>query len=66
MLRTVSVDALRRAGLLEAVLACAAPSGPEAAPGAAQEAAAAEDAGPRELAGMDLDALLDLALDEKR
>ncbi|RPF25534.1 acyl transferase domain-containing protein [Streptomyces sp. Ag109_G2-6] len=66
VLRTVSVDALRRAGLLEAVLACAAPSGPEAAPGAAQEAAAAEDAGPEELAGMDLDALLDLALDEKR
>ncbi|MFF2192474.1 type I polyketide synthase [Streptomyces sp. NPDC058157] len=60
-LRTVSVEALRRAGLLEAVLACADAPGPQAGPGAAPEAADAE-----ELAGMDLDALLDLALDEKR
>ncbi|MFD5422261.1 type I polyketide synthase [Streptomyces sp. NPDC127069] len=59
VLRTVPVDALRRAGLLEAVLACAAPAG-------APEEPAQEAAGTEELAGMDLDALLDLALDEKR
>ncbi|MFF4582177.1 type I polyketide synthase [Streptomyces sp. NPDC001373] len=60
-LRNVPVDALRRAGLLEAVLACAAP---DAAGGSAEPADGAADADG--LAGMDLDALLDLALDEKR
>ncbi|WP_425580221.1 type I polyketide synthase [Streptomyces polychromogenes] len=61
VLRTVPIDALRRAGVLEAVLACAAPPGED---GAARPAD--EDPGTDELAGMDLDALLDLALDEKR
>ncbi|WP_420717353.1 type I polyketide synthase [Streptomyces sp. WM6378] len=57
-LRNVSIESLRSAGLLELVLACADPSGP----GAATDA----DAGAEELSDMDLDALLDLALDEKR
>ena len=57
-LRNVSIEGLRSAGILELVLACANPSGP----GAATDA----DAGAEELSDMDLDALLDLALDEKR
>ncbi|MEV7546622.1 SDR family NAD(P)-dependent oxidoreductase, partial [Streptomyces sp. NPDC089915] len=61
LLRTVPIDALRRAGVLEAVLACANPPGQDGAAPPADEAADAD-----ELAGMDLDALLDLALDEKR
>ncbi|MEV7082051.1 type I polyketide synthase [Streptomyces sp. NPDC093516] len=60
VLRTVPIDRLREAGLLEPVLACAGPSrpGPEAGhdpqdgPGAAA------------LTGLDIDALVDLALDE--
>jgi polyketide synthase 12 len=56
LLRTVPIDRLRSAGLLELVLACA--EGPAAAESAA---AAAED----ELADLDLEALVDLALDER-
>ncbi|MEU8434174.1 type I polyketide synthase [Streptomyces sp. NPDC029216] len=59
-LRTVPIEALRRAGVLEALLACARAARPDGEP----EAAGAT--GADELAGMDLDALLDLALDEKR
>ncbi|MFD8981332.1 type I polyketide synthase [Streptomyces sp. NPDC059564] len=62
LLRNVSIDSLRGAGLLEQVLACAAPAGP----GGAEDAAAEAESGADELAAMDLDALLDLALDEKR
>ncbi|MFH7596839.1 SDR family NAD(P)-dependent oxidoreductase [Streptomyces racemochromogenes] len=63
-LRTVSIDALRRAGVLEAVLACA--KAPARTPGDGAAQPADEAAGADGLAGMDLDALLDLALDEKR
>ncbi|KOY55922.1 Type I polyketide synthase [Streptomyces sp. XY332] len=61
VLRNVPIDSLRSAGLLELVLACANP------PRENGEAAAADaDTGADELSDMDLDALLDLALDEKR
>ncbi|EPH46607.1 type I polyketide synthase [Streptomyces aurantiacus] len=60
VLRTVSIDSLRTAGILELVLACADPAQADTGP-QAEEADTAAD----ELAGMDLDALLDLALDEK-
>ncbi|MFJ2157315.1 type I polyketide synthase [Streptomyces sp. NPDC087856] len=53
VLRTVPIDRLRSAGLLELVLACAEPSRPDA------------DAGAGELEAMDLEALVDLALDER-
>ncbi|MEU6770351.1 type I polyketide synthase [Streptomyces sp. NPDC046759] len=59
-LRTVSIDSLRSAGILELVLACADPSRPDAG-GQAPDA----DAGADELAAMDLEALVDLALDER-
>ncbi|MCF4140765.1 SDR family NAD(P)-dependent oxidoreductase [Streptomyces sp. Tue 6430] len=60
VLRTVSIDGLRRAGLLEPVLACAGPARPDAdgRPADADTAAAGLD-------GMDLEALVDLVLDEK-
>ncbi len=60
VLRTVSIDSLRSAGLLDLVLACAAPAGPGTegpAPGAGTAAG--------ELAALDLEALVDLALDER-
>ncbi|MEU0602272.1 type I polyketide synthase [Streptomyces sp. NPDC006393] len=61
VLRTVPIDSLRRAGLLEPVLACA------AAPGTGGGAPVADaGAGTDELSGLDLEALVDLALDEKR
>ncbi|MCX4633293.1 type I polyketide synthase [Streptomyces sp. NBC_01443] len=61
VLRNVSIDGLRSAGLLELVLACANP------PRANGDAAAADaDTAADELSDLDLDALLDLALDEKR
>ncbi|WP_425575273.1 type I polyketide synthase [Streptomyces durmitorensis] len=60
VLRTVSIDGLRSAGILELVLACAEPS-------EAGADAAVPDAGVAagELAVMDLEALVDLALDER-
>ena len=60
VLRTVSVDSLRGAGLLDLVLACAeAPEAGGAAP------AAEETAGADGLSDLDLEALVDLALEEK-
>jgi polyketide synthase 12 len=59
VLRTVSIDSLRGAGLLELVLACA--ETPE--PGGGAPVA---DADAEELSDLDLEALVDLALDEKR
>ncbi|WP_369226896.1 type I polyketide synthase [Streptomyces sp. R39] len=56
VLRNVSIDRLRSAGVLDLVLACAGP--PDGQP--ADTAAAGG-----ELAAMDLDALVDLALDER-
>ncbi|MGW1764797.1 type I polyketide synthase [Streptomyces sp. NPDC002073] len=61
VLRNVSVESLRSAGLLDLVLACAGPAGP-----GGDGAGAAADSGADGLSEMDLDALLDLALDEKR
>ncbi|MER5402154.1 type I polyketide synthase [Streptomyces sp. NPDC002599] len=60
VLRTVSIDSLRSAGVLELVLACAAtPASDGTAP------AAGETAGTDELSDLDLEALVDLALEEK-
>jgi mycoketide-CoA synthase len=59
VLRTVSIDRLRSVGILEHILACAEPESPEdsgQAPGSTV---------PGELADLDLEALLELALDEK-
>ncbi|MFE7858590.1 type I polyketide synthase [Streptomyces sp. NPDC057403] len=61
ILRTVSVDRLRSAGLLELVLAVADPAGEN---GDETAAAAVTDAD--DLSDMDLEALVDLALEEKR
>ena len=61
VLRNVSIDSLRSAGLLELVLACAGPPRPS---GDGQ--AADTDTGADELTDLDLEALVDLALDEKR
>ncbi|MEV0414708.1 type I polyketide synthase [Streptomyces sp. NPDC050448] len=61
LLRTVSIDSLRSAGVLELVLACADPARPSGDGDVADADTAAD-----ELSDMDLDALLDLALDEKR
>ncbi|MDN3028466.1 type I polyketide synthase [Streptomyces sp. S.PB5] len=61
VLRTISIDSLRSAGLLELVLACAAPAGTD--PGVP---AADADTAVDEFSDLDLDALVDLALDEKR
>jgi mycoketide-CoA synthase len=60
MLRTVPIDRLRDAGILELVLACADPSRPN---DGGQPADAVTDAD--ELAAMDLEALIGLALDER-
>ncbi|MYW00684.1 type I polyketide synthase [Streptomyces sp. SID3343] len=72
-LRTVSIDRLRGAGLLEQILACAVPRRPEAG-GPATDAEAGSDPaagsdpgadrGVDDLAALDLDALVGLALDE--
>ncbi|MFD6037100.1 beta-ketoacyl reductase [Streptomyces griseoincarnatus] len=59
-LRNVSVDSLRAAGLLDLVLACA------DTPHPADDGTPAADAGVDELTDLDLEALVDLALDEKR
>ncbi|MFE9837988.1 type I polyketide synthase [Streptomyces sp. NPDC005551] len=58
VLRSVSIERLRDAGVLELVLACA----QEPAPGGDAPAQAGAD----ELSDLDLEALVDLALDEKR
>ncbi|WP_444465667.1 type I polyketide synthase [Streptomyces violaceus] len=60
VLRTVPIDRLRSAGILEHVLACAHPPGPDAGE---READAVAGAG--ELAALNLEALVDLALDER-
>ncbi|QDY80096.1 type I polyketide synthase [Streptomyces qinzhouensis] len=62
VLRTVPIDRLRRAGLLQPVLDCANPSRPD--PGG-QPPDTDTGTGSGELVGMDLDALVDLALDER-
>ncbi|WP_449657836.1 type I polyketide synthase [Streptomyces cellostaticus] len=61
VLRSVPIDSLRSAGLLELVLACADPVRPS---GDGQVADA--DTGTDELSDLDLEALVELALDEKR
>ncbi|WP_451916707.1 SDR family NAD(P)-dependent oxidoreductase [Actinoplanes siamensis] len=58
VLRTVSIDRLRSVGILDHILACAGPELPEAG-----GPAAGTDAD--ELADLDLEALLELALDER-
>ncbi|MET9608853.1 type I polyketide synthase [Streptomyces sp. NPDC006512] len=65
VLRTVPVDRLRSAGLLELVLACADPTRPDGAADTAEAAATGTGADADALSDMDLDALLDLALDER-
>ncbi|KOV94442.1 Type I polyketide synthase [Streptomyces sp. NRRL B-1140] len=60
-LRNVSIAGLRAAGLLDLVLACAGPN-----PADDGTRAADADAGADELTDLDLEALVDLALDEKR
>ncbi|WP_443062288.1 type I polyketide synthase [Streptomyces sp. NBC_00386] len=61
VLRTVSIDSLRSAGVLDLVLACA------ETPGAGGAALAADEStGTDELSDLDLEALVDLALDDKR
>ncbi|MGW7276301.1 type I polyketide synthase [Streptomyces sp. NPDC054864] len=59
-LRNVSIDGLRSAGLLDLVLACTGPAGTDSA-GTEPDAVTGAD----ELSDLDLDALVDLALDEK-
>ncbi|MER5217482.1 type I polyketide synthase [Streptomyces sp. NPDC002838] len=59
VLRTVPIDRLRDSGILEQLLACADPAEPDAA-----EQAEDPVTGAAGLAAMDLDALVDLALDE--
>lgn len=61
-LRTVSIDRLRGAGLVELVLACADPVRPDAADDGMGNGM---DGGMGDLADLDLDALVDLALDER-
>ncbi|MFI6475149.1 type I polyketide synthase [Streptomyces sp. NPDC050516] len=63
VLRTVSIERLRSAGVLDLVLACAGPSGPGAADRAPDTGTADTDIDA--LAALDLDALVDLALDER-
>ncbi|MFD9004240.1 type I polyketide synthase [Streptomyces sp. NPDC059582] len=68
LLRTVSVDSLRSAGLLEQVLACARPPRPGGDPQTADTDTGADsgaDSGADELSDMDLEALVDLALEER-
>ncbi|MFH8342800.1 type I polyketide synthase [Streptomyces sp. AM6-12] len=67
VLHTISVDSLRSAGLLEQVLACAGPPTPGGDGQAADPATGGDaDTGAEELSAMDLEALVDLALEEKR
>ncbi|MHA5051011.1 type I polyketide synthase [Streptomyces sp. SD15] len=63
VLRTVSIETLRSAGLLDLVLACATPPQSDAA-GQVPDIGTA-DTGTDALAALDLDALVDLALDER-
>ena len=65
VLRTVPIDSLRKAGLLDLVLACAEPPRTPATDGdtPAPDPDAADGGG---LSDLDLEALVDLALDEKR
>ncbi|MFD9499443.1 type I polyketide synthase [Streptomyces sp. NPDC060035] len=60
VLRNVSIDSLRSAGVLELVLACANPPRSDA-----DVQVTDADTGSDELADMDLEALVDLVLDEK-
>ncbi|WP_393916800.1 SDR family NAD(P)-dependent oxidoreductase [Halostreptopolyspora alba] len=60
VLRSVPIDRLRRAGILERILECADPS-----PSSADEQEAETGTGTGELAAMNLEALVDLALDER-
>ncbi|MFF6974438.1 type I polyketide synthase [Streptomyces tsukubensis] len=65
VLRTVPIGALRSAGVLELVLACAGPV-PDTGTAAAEPGPDTETgAGAGALAALDLDALVDLALDER-
>ncbi|MET9496623.1 type I polyketide synthase [Streptomyces sp. NPDC006552] len=67
VLRTVSLDRLREAGLLEPVLACAEGSRPDSGQQPPDTGAdVSVDPGPDVLAALDLEALVGLALDEKR
>ncbi|WP_229871919.1 SDR family NAD(P)-dependent oxidoreductase [Streptomyces longisporoflavus] len=68
VLRTISIDSLRGAGVLELVLACAARPGPGAdgQPADANDQPADAGTGADELSDLDLEALVGLALDEKR
>ncbi|MEV6196136.1 type I polyketide synthase [Streptomyces sp. NPDC051920] len=59
VLRTVSIDSLRSAGVLDLILACATPATDDTAP------AADETDGADGLSDLDLEALVDLALEEK-
>uniref|UniRef100_UPI0035AC194D type I polyketide synthase n=1 Tax=Streptomyces longispororuber TaxID=68230 RepID=UPI0035AC194D len=64
-LRHVSIEGLRRAGLLDLVLACA-DTPPTDDSGRTPDTGADLDVTADELSDLDLDALVDLALDEKR
>jgi polyketide synthase 12 len=63
VLRTVPIERLRAAGLLRLVLACADPTAPS---GDRLPAPNGDEPGAGELSGMDVDALIDMALDELR
>jgi polyketide synthase 12 len=72
ILRTVSIDSLRGAGLLEQILACAGPPRtdpaaplPDTDTGAGAGTETDSGTGADELAALDLQALVDLALDER-
>jgi polyketide synthase 12 len=65
MLRTVSIDRLRGAGLLEQILACAGPPRTDATAPDPDTEPGAGAAGADGLAALDLEALVDLALDER-
>ncbi|WP_443035484.1 acyl carrier protein [Streptomyces sp. BE230] len=63
VLRTVPIERLRSAGLLDLVLSCAGPAGPDTAGQA--PAIDTTDTDIDALAALDLDALVDMALDER-
>ncbi|WP_327713892.1 type I polyketide synthase (plasmid) [Streptomyces sp. NBC_00464] len=63
VLRTVPIERLRGAGLLDLVLSCAGPAGPDAAGQA--PSIDTTDTDIDALAALDLDALVDMALDER-